>query len=221
MPLIIIKPYGDSATAKPSQETVMLDLNDISGSGFAIHGGVVVDSSNSKFGGSSAYFDGTGYLSASTDGTAFGVNDFTIECFVNPRERVAPFPTIFNNYSRWGSGAVGLFAGHQSADTTRYQVSLDGIFPALQSISQIVQNQWVHIAVERYNGQISLYINGVMEATRAMNSSLNGSGIAWVGNAGDEPARGYFKGNIDEFRITKGSAVYKGNFTVPTEAFPS
>lgn len=165
----------------------------------------------------SGFFDGAGdYLTVPSPSGQLGSGDFTVEAWVCPTARVAAYPTVWGNYSTWGAGSLALFAGHSGSSTTKYQVSCNGTFPALQSTSDIIYNAWTHLAVVRTNGVIRLYVNGVSEGgTFATTATLNQANTSWVGVAGDTISSGYFNGYISNLRVVAGAAVYAGNFTPP------
>jgi hypothetical protein len=175
-----------------------------------------------KYGNASMYFDGTGdYLSIPlTQNFQFGTADFTIECWNYMVARTNGYPAIFSNYNSYTSGAIALFAGHGSGTTTAYQVALNGSsFPVIQG-GTISYNTWVHLAVVRSSGTISLYVNGTsVGSSNSSGITYNGVGsIFYIGSTGDALSTGYINGYIDDFRITKGYARYTSNFTAPTSA---
>jgi hypothetical protein len=111
-----------------------------------------------------------------------------------------------------------MFAGHSSGSSTAYQVAYSGAaFPA--SVIQggtIVYNQWVHFAVVRNSGTMSLYIDGTSVDSISATASLNGVGTNFtIGAPGDNLADG-MQGYLQDFRITEGLARYTANFTPPT-----
>lgn len=167
----------------------------------------------------SNYFDGTGdyFTGASTSGQ-LGASDFTVEAFIYPVSRVNSFPTIFGNYSAYAAGSLAIFAGHNSGNTSKYQVAINGAgFPTIQSTDSIVYNQWTHIALVRSGSTITLYLNGVANGTYTSSATLNGtSGLSYIGSAGDELVNGCFNGYISNLRVVKGTAVYTAAFTPPT-----
>ena len=165
----------------------------------------------------SMYFDGAGdYITA--DQIPLGTGDFTIEAYTYLDARLTSFPCIFNNYSTFSAGSLGLFAGHNSATTTNYQVAHNGTgFPTINA-GPITYDQWVHLCLERYNGTITLYKDGTSIGSFSSTISLNGVGSNfYIGTAGDSISTAYLNGWIQDFRVTKGLARYTANFTPPTE----
>lgn len=184
------------------------------------YGNAKISTTQSKFGGSSGYFDGSGdYLSIpSHTSLELGTNDFTIECYIYPQTYVGT-PTI---YSRQDSALALQFR----INTSGY---LQGIFRetsstaviALTSSNTISLNQWSHVALTRKNGIAYIFINGVYEGQIAVSYSLNSpanehgviGALQYSGSGILQPYIGY----VDEFRLTNGIARYITDFTPPTQ----
>jgi len=120
-------------------------------------GNAQISTTRSKFGGSSAFFDGTGdYLSTGTpSGFAFGTGDFTVEAWVyvtSTTSGAVPYvyannPTIFSiNYG--GSGFV--FRYGDAGFGYRLQASLNvGTLSDIYSVDiaqAVCLNTWIHVA---------------------------------------------------------------------------
>jgi hypothetical protein len=170
--------------------------------------------------GGSGYFDGSGdYLTAPSTSGQLGAAEFTLEAWIYPISKATNFPTIWGNYSSYTTGSLGLFAGHNTGTTTKYQLAINGAsFPVIQSTDSIVYNQWTHIAVVRNSSNvITLYLNGVANGTYTTTATLNGtSGTSWIGASGDDLVNSVFNGYISGLRVVKGTAVYTAAFTPPT-----
>jgi hypothetical protein len=184
------------ATAKNDLETV---------------GNAQISTTQSKFGGSSMYFDGTGdYLKVpSSPNLALGTGDFTVEFWA--------YPTTFVNFSQWVSTRVADDASYWGIDSNSsgvFYFFTNGI--VVQSSAQSL-NTWVHIAAVRSGTTFKLYINGVSAGSATLTNNFliaNGLGVG-AGANGAQTAYGY----IDDVRITRGYARYTSNFTPPTSAF--
>ena len=184
-------------------------------------GNAQISTAQTKFGGSSMYFDGTGdYLKFITSpNLQFGTGDFTIELWTYFIARGTNGSCFIGNYNNYTTGSLALFAGHIVGNTSKYQVSYNGSsFPSLQSTTSIIYNQWAHLALVRSGTTITLYINGVADGTiTSASATLNGVGSNWfIGTAGDATTNYTVNGYIDDLRITKGYARYTSNFTPPT-----
>ena len=166
----------------------------------------------------SMYFDGSGDYITTTSQQELGTGDFTIEGWHYLLTRANTKNGIWGNYSSYSAGSLGMFAGHGSGTTTLYQVAYNGAtFPA--SVIQggtIVYNQWVHFAVVRNSGTMTLYINGTSVDSISAPASLNGVGSNFIVGAPSDNLADGMHGYLQDFRITKGLARYTANFTAPT-----
>ena len=90
------------------------------------------------------------------------------------------------------------------------------------SSAAVPLNAWTHIAVVRYQGVVSIYINGVQSGTTYTGSCTDsGSGFS-VGDLyiqGNYLSYFGFDGYIDEFRFSNGVARWTTNFTPPTSEY--
>ena len=203
--------HGDGA----DNGTVFTD-NSPSPKTVTTYGNAKTSTAQSKFGGSSIFFDGNGdYLvSPSNSAFQFGTGDFTIEAWVYiPTGISGSYAAICDIRSGpSGNGAV-LFKLNSSRQLGYYGAT------ETNTTATVPLSTWTHVAISRSSGTTRLFISGDLSATVADgdNKSING---CYIGRVHDNvhPA---FSGYIDELRITKGVARYNGNFTPPTEAFPN
>jgi len=87
----------------------------------------------------------------------------------------------------------------------------------------ISTDKWYHLAVERNDTTLKLYIDGigVGSTTVATDQYIGGPDELSLGSSWDgSDASNYFNGHLDEIRITKGKARYKENFQKLTAKFP-
>ena len=167
----------------------------------------------------SNYFDGTGdYLTVPYTTALQFPGDFTVETWVYPTARLQLYPCIFSNYNFYGvNGGLSIFAGHNSANTAKYQVAFNGSFPVIESTSNIIYNSWSHIALVRSGSTITLYVNGVANGTATSSATVTGTANNWwIGTSGDVVSQAAFNGYISNLRAVKGTAVYTSAFTPPT-----
>jgi LruC domain-containing protein len=82
-----------------------------------------------------------------------------------------------------------------------------------RSKSPIPLGQWVHVAAAADGNNVKLYINGCLDATykQTVSCSTNMKQVE-IGRLYYQPLRWFFKGNIDEVRISNISRVYKNCF---------
>lgn len=186
-----------------------------------------ISTAQSKFGGSSAYFDGAGdYLAIpyTTDAFRWWGDAFTLEAFVFPVS-LATF-----SYVIAGETLPKLVSNSNHADATNYWCFgpiADGRVSfrywngeagnSVASAATISENQWSHIALVVANGQIKVYVNGVGSTPVAVAGTPQDTQTLplLIGATNLE----YLNGHIDDLRITKGVARYTANFTPPTAPF--
>lgn len=196
-------------------------------------GSTVIKTAQSKFGGSSLYFNGnnTSKFKSTNTGTkvnfgADGGDSFTIELWFYYITRIAWTPLIHFNTSAWYQGPAiimdnngKLYLENSYGGTYHYSVNPHWVPPT---------EQWHHIAVVGTSGQhIKIYINGTLYATRAgsYTFSLPTGGDIYLGHAfglpgglpGDTGVR-TMNGYIDEVRFSN-TARYSADFTPSASAF--
>lgn len=197
-------------------------FTDLCGNTITAYGDTKISTSQSKFGGSSLFVDGTGdYLTGTNSDLSLGSGDFTIEMWVYPFAHTQPYPCLFSNYNSFSAGALSIFAGHDGGSSTKYQVASNGSFPALTSVSSIVYGSWVHLAVVRSGNTLMLFVNGVIESSTSVAGVVySGVGSLFaIGLSQDAGLNTCFNGYIDDLRITR-ACRWTSNFTPPTTQFP-
>jgi len=189
-------------------------------------GNAVISTTQSKYGGSSAYFDGNGdYLSLGAQAAAapfeFGAGAFTIEAWIKP-DSTANNGAIYGNYGRTVGGANRAGSHILRLQSGKIQFYIFAATPIdLQGTSTIPTNAWTHVAITRSGTIFRVFVNGVLERVLASSVSLTSdpvnpptAGAYWQFADAIEPTS-YFNGYIDDFRITKGVARYTTNFALP------
>ncbi len=183
-------------------------------------GNAQISTTQSKWGGSSIYLDGTGdYLDLSPSGfSSFGTGNFTVEFWM--RTAGSSF-NIINPATATGTGYWALLVNTGSGGF-RWNDAYNVTNLWTQTATSVLDNNWHHIAVVRNgtgSGNVNIYFDGVAQGTAKTDSTnYNGASTAWrigSGNVGD------FNGYIQDLRITPGIARYTANFTAPTAAFPT
>jgi hypothetical protein len=108
----------------------------------------------------------------------------------------------------------------------------NGVSAPISSGSNVIpQNQWFHVALVKLSSTSAVvYVNGVAVITdnAPYNSTtsralvIGGEGTTDVtGQSSSSGTDGFFTGNITNFRVVKGVAVYTGTFSTPYTAFNS
>jgi hypothetical protein len=182
-------------------------------------GNAQISTAQSKFGGSSMYFDGTGdYLlfnAATTNLYAFGTGDFTVEAWVYITSFSVPQVVVDARGSTTGASPWQFYVNPSNKVVFNYGSNLIGAI-------SVAANTWTHIAATRSGSTLRIFVNGILDSSATTSASISGvSGQpVYVGRVYDSPGSPYFSGYIDDLRITKGIARYTSNFTPPTAAFP-
>jgi hypothetical protein len=197
----------------------------IKGSGtsksFTANGNVAIANTAGYYG-SSSYFDGNGdYLRTSTNISdfQFGTGDFTIETWLwksangaNNYDAVATLGTSGNATDGWfleASATRGYYLVAGGAGIVQYNVSAN-------------TSQWNHLAICRRGIITTMYLNGVAVGINP-NSSYTVPATATtldVGGYAVGAGNYWFNGYLQDLRIYKGVAKYKGGFDVPKPYTP-
>jgi len=229
MSVIFINPYSFSATATDpnfASVSVLLHGDGTNGSQtildssstpktVTVFGNAQISTAQSKFGGSSIAFDGSGDFITLPGGAAFelGTGDFTIELWIR-----------FASVSGF-QGVIDTRASGSSSDTGRWGLYLDGTalrwfhFPAAPTVAA---DTWYFITLCRESGNSRIFADGVQIGSTFADTANYGVGASRpvIGAFGNSTSGSNFNGFIDEFRITKGVARYTAAFTPPTAPFP-
>lgn len=205
---VVLLLHGDStfADTSPTPKTVT-----------AVN--AVISSAQSRFGGASMYFDGTGdYLtipdSADWD---FGTADFTIEKWVWFTSHTTVM-ALASNYLNSGTG----WSLQRRSDTNTIRFG-NGDTALLDVSWTPTDGQWYHLAVSRSGTSLRAFVDGAQVGSTATNST-NITGSTSLLSIGALYSGSYvqpFSGYIDDLRITKGVARYTSNFSgsLPSAAF--
>lgn len=182
-------------------------LTDLKGHTVTLNGNVARSATQSKFGGYSAAFDGSGdYLSVPQ---LIGSVAFTIEAWV--RVAAATEQAFFAQYSI-NNGRLSLYLN--ASGKLEFFI---GSTPNLSIAATFPTNAFVHIAVSRdAAGTTRLFRDGVLvaygssvQAIDAVSCSIGGQYSTTY--ALQRPMTGY----IDDLRVTDGIARYTADFTPP------
>jgi len=133
------------------------------------------------------------------------------------QEDYGDFTVEFWSYIKPNNNTVGIMI-----DCGYYVCRIWTIFSNLyfcdQLIGQVKYNQWQFIVVNRYQGTLTVYINGISVFTSSSSDLKNASQIYIGGYNTSETITGY----MADLRITSGAARYSGDtMTVPTANFPT
>jgi hypothetical protein len=172
-------------------------------------GNAQISTTQSKWGGSSIAFDGTGdQLSSPTSvNNSLGTGDFTVECWVYANS-FSSQPCIVDARPT-GTAVPWAFYINTSGQPYFYNGS-----SAISTVA-VSTTTWTHIAASRSSGTLRIFVNGTQGYSASVTTNLTAGGL----QIGGAFSGSYLDGYIDDFRITKGFARYTANFTPPSGPF--
>lgn len=181
-----------------------------------------------KFGESSVYFDGSAFVSSNDPETSnpkfdFQTDDFTIEGWFRFEDLSSTKAMVSrgdaNTKIELGySPYLGVNFRALNSDT---EVANVHHFTSTSSTSSYYlpkANSFNHYAVSRKDNDIRMFIDGTLISTQTTSNSLPTISVStplYLGKTGVTGSENYFKGYLDEFRITIDSK-YDKSFSVPT-----
>ena len=154
-------------------------------------------------------FSGNKKMDSSTSAFSFGTSNFTFECWF--KVNVFP-PTSGQTYSQ--------FAGQVTSSTTmgfgvvwtgsRYSIMATTFTVAYFGSTSLSASTWYHAAFVRQSGTLKLYLNGILDGTYTVSTSI--SSTAWSVGA-NTASNFYFNGHLQYIAVYNGQALYTANFT--------
>jgi hypothetical protein len=159
-------------------------------------------------GGSIAFNGSSNYLNLSTDADLqFGTGNWTVEFFVKLNSTTSGTlfdwrPTSTNGaypYLYVTNGKINYFVNNTIAIT---------------GTVTLTAGTWYHVAVSKGSGSTRLYIAGNQDGTTYSDSVNYSAGFLTIGKQSFTSA-GFLNGNLTNYRVTKGQALYVSNFGVP------
>jgi hypothetical protein len=181
-------------------------------------GDAQISTAQSKFGGASILFDGSGDYLSTPHTSAYDISsgDFTIECWIRP--------SVVNTTQTLISTRAGANDGFilRQTNNSLFFAFLGANVTNTTSPATLLANTWHHVAATRFGSNFRVFVDG--QAGTVTTTSFNGFpststtlhiGVEIVSSL-NNPVNGY----IDDLRITKGVARYTANFTPPTAPFP-
>ena len=172
-------------------------------------GNAQISTTQSKFGGSSMAFDGSGdYLTGPLGQQAtFGTGDFTIEVWIYWNSIASGSAVMFGSGVGW---TLYIFPNNKLQWGT---ISPQTPANLLQGNTVLATGRWYHVAITRQSGTVRMWLDGVLDGSVTDTSNYSAPGVV---NIGISHSNNFFNGYMDDLRITKGYARYTANFTPPT-----
>ena len=160
-------------------------------------------------------FDDSGdYLTiGSSSDFTMGTGDFTIESWVYPSSGAQGMYQISDTSGGFKiSGFADTISVWIASDSTwKYNASGSEISTGVESST----GQWYHVALVRNSGTTSLYVNGSNIHSSTDTTNYNGT---YIGIGGYYSTDYLWSGEISNFRIVKGRALYTTGFYPPSTA---
>jgi hypothetical protein len=182
-----------------------------------VFGNAITSTAQSKFGGSSMYFDGSGDVIRYVDDKKFrfASSDFTLEFWI--------YPTTTSGSRVWvttaePSDGQGLYVG---ANNASLQLAVgNGSFFINNSFSSFTANTWMHVAVTKQENIYRVFKDGVLVFSTVNTTVLSNTNNAiYIGGRLNPRAfNNYAQGYMQDVRLVMGQALYTSNFSVPTAA---
>jgi len=191
-------------------------FTDESGKTWTANGDAQLDTAQKKFGTAAGLFDGTGDYITCTSHADFAIgsgDDFTIDFWLYARSFSKTNSMLFELDNYLSNNGITL------------QQSSDGHLKCFVNATQrldithtIDTDAWVHIALVRNSGTLTLYEGGVSLGS-ASDSSAISQGDFTIAADNYNSQTETLDGSIDEFRFSKGIARWTTDFTPPTETY--
>lgn len=91
----------------------------------------------------------------------------------------------------------------------------------IQTTAAITAATWHKAAFEQNGTAYYIFLDGVLAASGTVTLTITWSNRIYIGTARSGGAALPFNGNIDEFRVTKGVALYTSSYTPSDSPFPN
>lgn len=176
------------------------------------YGNTLISTAQHELYDASAYFDGNGdYLEIKQYLPGSSLETFEVWLLVTEYtgastvDVVVGMPTMDNPANKSyqlevrPNGTLGLWLSNGAV----YTVSTD----------VIALNTWTHVAVVKNGSNWRLFIAGIQQFSITNSTTLFSDSMVQVGR--DNTTTRYFKGYLNDLRLTRGIAKYSGNFTPP------
>ena len=211
------------------QDTIKDYSADIKGSGtnktLTADGNASVGSDLGGYYGSAMTFDGTGDVLSVSNNSDFNFSDgsdFTIELW------------LYRKDTAGNDGIIGIFENTAGTRRTwqleqranqaiRFEWWSDGSSGTniTTDNNSVPIDQWSHICAERSGSRITLYVNGVVAGMNTSAGSIYDNTVDPLRiGAINQSITAELNANIQDIRIYKGLAKYKGGFDVPRPFCP-
>ena len=182
----------------------------------SVFGTAQISTAQSKYGGSSLYFDGTNncFIGTPVDSIyTLGSDNFTLEMWVYP-DSTAP-----NGIMAWNANATMP----SLATLNPVYSSFSGVFSfwrhnaTVTGLQQLTINTWQHHALVRSGNNFKWFLNGALTVSFSSSESFTGERIV-IGTNGVNGFLAFAQFYLSHLRLTK-SVRYTANFNPETDTY--
>lgn len=193
---------------------------------FTAAGNAQIDTAQSKFGGASGLFDGTGDWISAADHADFnlGAGDWTADFWFKCNAAGGTTEHMAGQSDSSQTATTVSFHIHRTTGNfIRGRVAVGSTVTTVTGTTQFtdaVNTDWHHVALVRTGDVLKLFIDGTQEGgDQALTGTVNDSSNALrIGACGEDTADPW-TGWIDEFRLSVGIARWTAAFTPPTAPY--
>ncbi len=181
------------------------------------NGNSQISTAQSKFGGSSLYFNGTAGDNVTLPAGSvyqFGA-DFTIEMWFY-MNAFNTYSILYQTYGGTATSALQIQIRSAISDKIRTWYNTGGSNSAFDSNTSLSTGQWYHFALTRSGATVTYWLNGTSDGTMTTTYLMGRDDEDVKIGAGNSSST--FDGYIDDMRVTNGVARYTSTFTPPTSA---
>jgi len=143
-----------------------------------------------------------------------GSGSFTVEMWLYKNANTA-YMTACGDLATGSGTNTFQIVGDATGSKIGWYDSAAGAFTITSTIS-LATSTWYHVAFVRSASTLTLYINGVSDGVATLTTNYNAATSFLVGQTTELIAGRYWNGNISNFRMVKGTAVYTSTFTPST-----
>jgi hypothetical protein len=183
----------------------------------SVFGNAQISTAQSKYGGSSLYFDGTNNCFIGTPADSIytlGSSNFTLEMWIRPFTANPNGILGWNNSATFQSGGTGNPVYSDFGGKFSFWRQYGGV----NNLQQLIVNVWQHHALVRDGNNYRWYLNGILTMSFTNSETLTGSRICIGTQALSPPYVGFAQFYLSHLRLTK-SVRYTANFNPETDTY--
>lgn len=215
---VVLSLHGNGA----SGSTTIVDSS-YGAKSMVANGNAAISTAQSKFGGSSLVFDGSGDWVQTATNLAdfrFGTGDFTVEGWINTSSANR---VIFDAYGTATANCWQLFIDPSGQLLWYSNDGVSAVAVATATGDDLRTGTWRHVAACRSGTTLRLFVDGVERASVTDSRNYNATAVTQLAIGAQVYSRNAtydFLGYMDDLRITKGVARYTAAFVPQTYQNP-